>query len=260
MAKRYSAKQKSRYLYAVLITFLVVLGLYYAWLGYYQTYYGLGIFLVPMGLLGGLIVWSFLFLLYWKGLGEERRRSMDLAAQITLMLVNGYFVFLIAQHKIERYKPSFFVHVPDDYVGCVYLYPTVPTGRSTELDSLGVGYIPHSDKYKLVLLRNGVNVTKALETGNHQELNFYREDSTIMDVYSVGCAIITEDGHYPDFSVYSTILMPCMDEIEFQKMIQWGQVDRDLLVHRFWKRRPDPNDPNGRWEFMGTFMGDSLID
>ena len=88
MAKRYSAKQKSRYLYAVLITFLVVLGLYYAWLGYYQTYYGLGMFLVPMGLLGGLIVWGFLFILYWKGLSEERRRSMDLAAQITLMLVN----------------------------------------------------------------------------------------------------------------------------------------------------------------------------
>jgi hypothetical protein len=203
-----------RRLFNLLIVILVLSAAYYGFLGRYNTYYGLGVFLVPLVLIIGSFILLGAFAISRYGMKKPNKNSWRVSFTTALIICNVLFISLIVEHYVSRYKPTRTFYIPDDYIGCIYLFETTPELHSDTISDDGIGYIHWSSDYKMKLERNGVDVTAAWHVGNSREaIHLYTEDSTLMEVINVGCALIKDKNEYEEFSVYSTVIPKGMHPI-----------------------------------------------
>lgn len=221
---------KSR-LINLLIVILVLSAAYYGYLGRYYTYYGLGVFLVPLVFIIGSFILLGLFAINRFGMKKPNKRSWRIGFTTALLICNTLFIALIADHYISNYKPTRTFYIPDDYIGCIYLFETTAELHSDTISENGIGYIHWDPDYYWRLERNGVDVTEAWNVGNPRgTIMFYHEDSTVLEVIEVGCALINDSNHYKEFSVYSTIIPTAMHPSTYTEMVNWGLIDDSKVL------------------------------
>ncbi len=232
--------------------------IYAAIIGYHYSYYRLALLgiLVLFGI--GIILFGllFVFLRYWAK--KPKAKAMLVSLNSVEVLFAAIMFFYVAEHYISSYKPTRTFYIPNDYVGCIYLFETTEALHSDTISENGIGYIHWNPDYFWRLERNGVDVTQAWHVGNSRgSIQFFHEDSTIMETIEVGCALINDSNHYEEFSVYSTIIPVAMHPATYTEMVKWGWIDDDRVVR--WKQKRI--DKLSKWSYvLGKYVGDKPVE
>jgi hypothetical protein len=159
-----------------------------------------------------------------------------------LIFITGLQLVLIVGHRIEKYRPTYTVTIPETVAGCVYLFTTEEEVEDILVSDSGIGYMSSKGKVQWEIDRGGHDITAAFSTGYMNEIRIYEADSTLMSVYNVQCISVNDSGYYPvrsyDYTVFS-----CMDEEEFLHLVEEGVVDISRLRKQVWRRE----QKDGQW-------------
>ena len=242
----------------VLSILLACLVVYAGIIGRYQTLYGLGMLAVISLLVYGAIIFGILFFILKVLLKKERSKATWVSMNIVQSLLVVILIAFVVSHYASRYKPTKSFYIPDDFIGCIYIFETTPEYHSDTISENGIAYIHWDSDYTFRLERNGVDVTDAFSLGNSRgAVNFYHEDSTIMESISVDCALINDSNYYPEFSVYTTVWPEAMHPSTYEEMVKWGWIDDSRVLR--WKHKRI--DKLSKWSVsLGKFVGDEKVD
>lgn len=210
-----------RYLYMVA---LWALAAWYAYLGWRETLYGLGVFLVPLVLIGAALL-SGLIVLVWRG---WRKKWFLIFSWISIVAL----IAIILQHKIERYKPVFNIYIPENYEGMVYLLPAITSTTELYIDTNGIGYYNPGREVEVKIYHGTHESTNALNQYGSRTLIFPNADHSHYASIYITCFEVEKHGIYGS-SPWNQPHATCLDEQQYLSLVKSGVVDDDCILKTY---------------------------
>ena len=205
----------------VIIIIAGILTFVYAYFSYYHTFYGLGIFLTPLVLLISVIMafTSGLLNHQWKGSFWLQFSS------ITCVLFSGLLIVIAA----DNYKPSYYIHVPENFEGMVYLLPGKEPADELYIDENGMGYFNTGGDVHVKVKQGKIDISDALNQYGRRTLIFKLADSLHYRALEITCFEVVHGRNYGS-SPWNQPHATCMDEQAFIRLLQSGAIDSSRLV------------------------------
>jgi hypothetical protein len=213
---------------------------YCLYIGVYETIYSLGIYIVIAFQCIGLIIFS-IHLLVRKFI-LKGTFNLHKSLRFSIIFLISIQTLWIVTHRIEKYKPTYTISIPEAYIGYVYLFNSPGERKDITVNMKGIGYIGSEGKAQWRIVREGVDITAAYSTQQTNEINLYDEDSLQLTAYRVGCIVINDSNYYPKRN-WDYAAFPCLDVEEFLQLVEEGYIDKSKLRKKVWQR-----SKNGGWE------------
>lgn len=199
---------------------LIILAAWYSYLGWMETFYRMGIFLVPIimlaaGVVSGAIVLS----------NKKWRKSWF---KIFSWIGAIGFAGLIIAHKIEHYKPTYPIYIPESYEGMVYLLPGKHINEELFIDQNGIGYYAPGKEVEVKVYHGEENSTNALNEYGDRTLIFPNADSTSYESIHITCFEV-ERGRVYGSSPWNQTHARCMDEQTYLQLVAAGIIDESRV-------------------------------
>ena len=212
---------------SILIAVILMIAYYY--FSWHYTFYGLGIFLIPFILL--LSVLTAFIAIRFK---HKWKRSFWLVfSSITSLLFTGLLISI----AIDKYKPTFYIYVPENYEGMIYLLPAKEPTRELFVNENGIGYY-NSGVDSHVKVKQGKNdISNALNQYGRRSLIFMLPDSIQYRAIEIVCFEVVQGRGYGS-SIWNQPHATCMDEQKFIEMVNEGKIDSTLLTQRTYPVSP----------------------
>lgn len=224
---------KSKYWLAVLLLLYLSSLAYCFFIGVYETLYSLGVY-VLIAIQGiGLLVF-FIHLLVTRLL-STKKVSLEKSLIVSLVVLTAIHLSVISYHRIEQYKPTYSVSIPDTFKGAVYLFNTPEEVQDVIVSEAGIGYIGSKGKREWKFMRAGIDITDAYVTSHMNEIAIYEGDSTRLTAYDVQCLVINDSNIYPKRNSINPVT-PCMGATRFLHLVQAGFIDESKLRKGVWNR------------------------
>jgi hypothetical protein len=247
-------KIKSQPLLSILTALIAI----YAMFMGTQSYYGLALLGILFLFILVSALFGLLFIVMRYVLSMPKVKAVFFSLNIAEVLFAGILLSHVIGHHVSRYKPTRTFYIPDDFVGCIYLFETSEELHSDTISKNGIGYIHWDADYVMRLERNGLDVTDAWNLAQTREgIHFYHEDSTILESIPVSCTLINDSNVYEPFSVYSTVLPKGMHPSTYTEMVKWGWIDDDRVLR--WKQKR-LNKLTNFSVVVGRYVGDEKVD
>lgn len=199
---------------------------YSLYLGRYESIYGLGVILVILIQALGVLV--FLVTLFLQKFSFQKKL---LYSSILVSCLQAVFIL---GHEIEQYKPTYYINIPSDYTGCVYLFVTNNQIQNVTVDENGMGYMGRDGKVNWEIKRGDELITQAFSTSQSNEILIRDSTNTTLIAYSVSCLEINDSSYYPK-RPYDYEIFPCMDTKEFLGLIEDEILNEEWLRKKVWK-------------------------
>lgn len=216
-----------RNLSRLIVPFYFASLIYSTYIGIYETIYSLGLYSVIAIQAIGLL--AFLLHLFIKKFQFQK------SLRFALIVLSSLQLSFIVAIRIEKYKPTYTISIPENYSGNVYLFTTTQGLDDVQVDERGIGYIGNKGKAQWRLEKGGDDITDAFSTQRWSEIAIYENDSCILKAYDVQCLEINDSNYYPQkAAVFFNI--PCLTPDEFLSYIDKGWVDESKLQMKQWYR------------------------
>jgi signal peptidase I len=205
---------------------LIASGLYFLYIGVYETIYSVGLYLIPpivlLGAAIGLIVY-----LWPRGTVKKAIRG----AIITCTIVFSGFIL---EHEIVRFKPTKNVIIPTTFEGTVYLIASSePNQGDIVVNEHGIGYLEWNGNFKLSLYHGERNIDDALHASNTSEIIYYHSDSSVAAAINVWCIDVAPDMNYPT-NEWHWVYRKCLDVHDYDSLVHIHAIDPNrVLVRNF---------------------------
>lgn len=193
---------------------------YFFYIGRFETIYGAGVALM-------LIVQAFGLVLFGLGTllsGFQWKKSLYAAMAITTVIQ----IVFITIHRVERYKPTYTIHLPEHYSGEVHLFITPEERVDVFVNENGLGYMGSRGKANWKIKRGNHQMPEVFKSGRSSQITHYNSDSTMMTTYHMSCYIVDDTLDYSQFSDRYYIT-PCLTTEAFFEIVKKYQVDLDRL-------------------------------
>lgn len=213
---------------------------YCLFIGVYETFYSLGIYLLLSIQAIGLVIFVLHLIVTKHCLSRQSKSQKSLKWGIVAVV---FFQLLwIISHRIENYQPTYIISIPSDYLGCVYLFDSEENGADTDVTPLGYGYLGNLGKGQWEVLRAGIDISESFAKSESNEISIYSEDSTRLTVYRVICFEVNDSNIYKTRSYNQSFA--CMEASEFLQLIEENYIDQSKLRKSVWKL----SEATGEWQ------------
>jgi hypothetical protein len=129
---------------------------------------------------------------------------------------------------IDNYKPTYVIHIPENFEGMVYLFPAKEKSDALFIDENGIGYFLPPQEVNVKVLQGDENITDAMNHYGRGELHFPLADSTKYEAISFTCFEVKKGRVYGN-SPWNQQHANCMDETEFMRLVAAGIIDESLI-------------------------------
>tara|TARA_R110002050_G_scaffold300722_2_gene471968 strand:- start:113465 stop:114136 length:672 start_codon:yes stop_codon:yes gene_type:complete len=212
---------------SILLMICISLTLIYSYLGYYHSsFYRIELILIPF-ILGLTGLFTFVITAF-------KRNYISYRFPIFYFLSSIIFTLIIGQHLIADYKPTLEIHVPENYNGMVYLFPSYHTETSVKISPNGIGYIPHTGAYDFKVFHGNRDITDALNEYGRGQLEFLTALPAQKKSISFTCFEVEKNRAYPS-SPWNQKHALCMDRNQFDSLTQIHQIDSSQIYFEIWK-------------------------
>ena len=208
--------------------FLFALTTWYGYLGWTETFYRMGIFLLPLILLTAGVI-SGAAVLFKK---QWRTNWFRIFSWISIAFLAG----IIIQHKIDRYKPTYAIYIPEDFQGMVYLLPGKNINDELLIDENGIGYYAPGREVDVKVYHGDHNSTNALNQYGDRTLIFPLADSIHYESIFITCFGVEMGKDYGG-SIWNQPHAKCMDEQQYLRYVAAGIIDETLVKKVVYPRR-----------------------
>ena len=206
------------------IIFFLITGLYWTYLAYTETFYRLGIILIPVVFVFAILFGSIAYFKYNRSF-KHGIRTFSISA---IILLSG----LIIWHKIEHYKPTLTVRIPENFEGTVYLFPSdTLVGSTIDVNANGIGYGPHTGQFHYKYKHGSKRIDDVQNTINSNQITYWSADSTKIRTIAISCFDVEKDKVYPKTEL-SWVYKECMSKSIFEHLIKQGLIKKDTLYFR----------------------------
>lgn len=203
-----------------LLLFVAVV-LWYSYLGWTDTFYRMGVFLVPIALLATGIIAGALVLYQPKW----RPKWHFAFAWVGIIVFAG----MVAWHKIDHYKPTYRIYIPETYKGMVTLLPGKYKNESLCVNAFGFGYYAPQRDVNVRVYHGNEEITNALNQYGRGSLLFSLPDSSLYQAIEITCFRV-EKGKAYGKSPWNQPHATCIDTSAYLEYVRSGAVIDSLVA------------------------------
>jgi hypothetical protein len=215
-------------IFSVIITSILLL--VYSYFGYFYTYYGLGIFLVPIVLIISAI--AAFTLVFFKG---EWKKYLWL---LLSTIASALFSILLISMAVDNYKPSYYIHLPENFEGMVHLLPSKKTTENLFIGDSGIGYYNTGCEANVKIMQGENDISNALNQYGSSSLIFKLADSLHYSAIEITCFEVVKD-HVYSSSQWNQPHATCMNEQVFIELLKSGKIDSSKVMQHTYPLNPN---------------------
>ncbi len=201
---------------------MLVLGIAYYICALRYTIYSLGVYAVPIvWLVSANIAFVAMLKNRWKGHWWAIFNSTNAV----------FFAGLLVVIAVDRYKPTYVIHIPENFEGEVSLFPAKEKSDELFVDENGMGYYNPRQDVEVKLLQGDEDISNALNQYGRGALQFPVGDSTHYEAIDFTCFRV-EKGKIYGSSPWNQPRAACMVEAEFKRLVAEGIIDESRIEKR----------------------------
>jgi hypothetical protein len=206
---------------------ILLTGLVYTFVGYRYTFYSVGVYLIPVVLVLSAIA-AFSTVL-------AKNKWRHLWWPIFNSTGSILFMALIAAVALDHYKPTYVIHIPENFEGMVYLFPANEKSDELYIDENGIGYFMPKQEVDVKVLHGEVDISNAMNQYGQGSLQFSLVDSTQYESIGFSCFEVEKGREYGS-SPWNQPHAKCMDEAEFKRLVAAGIIDESRIEKKVYLR------------------------